>query len=556
MNSKRPNKRKISDLPFESEMQNQENKMTKISEDSVTFLSASKYQAKECGGEGNCLFLSISFLLGNKKGTSHTSIRKKACDYIEKKLCDFEGSLEYSSNPQEYLKKMRKSGVWGGHPEIKALATIVKRNIQIFESKFSSSGRHTGFQFKAQENVSKPTGAPLLLHHIPETHYQAIILYEKIEIKLDKRSSEKNSKQSSQDISRNLSNSPQFDPSIIVKREKEQRYPKRSQVCDLYNDVLQYFKSEKVDLPQTLNGKGEAFWRKRYKWKAVCEKNYMYDRGLDRIMQKEEVSYHYLPKTSSNNVLKNKKKNDQLYYCWFYIPLEKEKKLIMDHAHNNFCHNGRDRMLINIRRMGYTWFNLTKEVKLFINECSVCKFKNLKKSQNPPTTTQIIATHPGNIYQIDMVNLAQDYQTEEDKYLVVIADHFSKFGWCKSYPSKESKFVVEAIRVFFTFCGKPNILQSDNGKEFVNKEVESFLQKQGVKFVHGRPYHPQSQGMVERLNRTIQENLNVVYAKDPTTFNIRDAVNDIMRSYNSNYHTSIKMTPREAFNLDINDEND
>lgn len=205
---KNSNKRKRNDLPFEHEMEQSQNKMTKVSEDSITFLSNSKYQAKECGGGGNCLFLLISFLLGKKKGNGHKSLRKKTCDYIEKNICQFEGSLEYENNPQEYITKMRRSGVWGGHPEIKALAKILKRSIHIYESKFSKSRKLIGFQLKAQEDIINITEAPLLLHHIHETHYQVIIPHEKIEIKLKSKPAETNSNKISKENSKPQSSTP------------------------------------------------------------------------------------------------------------------------------------------------------------------------------------------------------------------------------------------------------------------------------------------------------------------------------------------------------------
>ena len=552
MKDKTSRKRKTSDLPFEAEMMKPNLKESKIEEETLNFLPSLQYKAQECGGEGNCLFLSIYYLLGSPKKSSHLKLRKAACDYIQKHIEDFAGALEYEKDPQEYLKEMRKPGIWGGHPEIKALAIILKRNILIYEYKYSKSKKCSGFCLKSTVRSTVSKGAPLLLRHIPETHYQAIVPTERIKIELNKEPTiNKIKTQDRPSLNTHNATPYRFDPQVVAKKEAYQLYPKKNQGSDFYNDVHKYFESGKTYEPPALKGKGEKFWRKRSKWKPSCEKNYAYDSKLMRILQKEEVGHQYLPTNSPSALVQ---KNENLFLSLYYIPLEIEKKSIMEFAHNQFSHNSRDRMLISIRRMGYTWWNMTKDIKQFLQECLTCKFKNLKKEKTQPTLTQIIALHPGHIYQIDMVQLAKDYQTNDEKYLIVIADHFSKFGWCKSCSSKESKSIVEAIQIFFSFCGKPKILQSDNGREFVNKEVESFLQKQDVKFLHGRPYHPQSQGMIERLNRTIQQSLNVIFAKNPSNFKINDAISDIMMNYNANYHTTIKMSPREAFNLSINNE--
>jgi transposase InsO family protein len=48
-----------------------------------------------------------------------------------------------------------------------------------------------------------------------------------------------------------------------------------------------------------------------------------------------------------------------------------------------------------------------------------------------------------------------------------------------------------------------NEVISDNGKEFCNKDVDQIIEEHGGKHITTRPYHPQSNGCVERVNYTI-----------------------------------------------------
>ena len=59
---------------------------------------------------------------------------------------------------------------------------------------------------------------------------------------------------------------------------------------------------------------------------------------------------------------------------------------------------------------------------------------------------------------------------------------------------------------FFSFIRLPSILQSDNGREFVNKLIEEVLSSWPgqVQLVSGRPRHPQSQGLVEQAHYTME----------------------------------------------------
>ena len=78
--------------------------------------------------------------------------------------------------------------------------------------------------------------------------------------------------------------------------------------------------------------------------------------------------------------------------------------------------------------------------------------------------------------------------------------------------NKSADLILLTIKHFFTFYWFPEILQLDNGKEFVNQKVENYLSKNNIKFIQWRPYHPQSQGSVEVFNKYIQNVL--IRAKD------------------------------------------
>ena len=62
----------------------------------------------------------------------------------------------------------------------------------------------------------------------------------------------------------------------------------------------------------------------------------------------------------------------------------------------------------------------------------------------------------------------------------------------------------------------PELIQSDNEKEFTDKTLYAYLEGINVKHLYGSPYHPQSQGAIEALNKTVQKSLSAAYdnAKD------------------------------------------
>ena len=75
--------------------------------------------------------------------------------------------------------------------------------------------------------------------------------------------------------------------------------------------------------------------------------------------------------------------------------------------------------------------------------------------------------------------------------------------WVYTLVSKKGELIRDNLSSIF-IIGHPNILHTDNGKEFWNKNVDNFLEKRGIKHVLGAPYHLQSQDAIETFNKSIQ----------------------------------------------------
>ena len=52
----------------------------------------------------------------------------------------------------------------------------------------------------------------------------------------------------------------------------------------------------------------------------------------------------------------------------------------------------------------------------------------------------------------------------DERYLLSIVDHFSKYGWVVVPPNKKSKTILKAIRECLKITVKPTIIQTDNGR--------------------------------------------------------------------------------------------
>ena len=85
------------------------------------------------------------------------------------------------------------------------------------------------------------------------------------------------------------------------------------------------------------------------------------------------------------------------------------------------------------------------------------------------------------------------------RLVLSVMDCFSKYCWLIPLCTKSEIEVARALCLIFREYGCPKIIHSDNGKEFVANVVASVCSNLGIAKIHGRPYHPQSQGHVESL---------------------------------------------------------
>ena len=137
--------------------------------------------------------------------------------------------------------------------------------------------------------------------------------------------------------------------------------------------------------------------------------------------------------------------------------------------------------------------NVTKKMlQLFCDLCAECLLKK-KKLRKSLVVKPIVSTDFNNRCQCDLIDM-QSQPDGEFKWILNYQDHLTKFVSLRALKSKLADEVAdELFQIFCTFSA-PEILQSDNGREFANKVVAAVIKKwPECKLVHGKPRHSQSQ---------------------------------------------------------------
>ena len=92
---------------------------------------------------------------------------------------------------------------------------------------------------------------------------------------------------------------------------------------------------------------------------------------------------------------------------------------------------------------------------------------------------------------------------------------------------------------------KPLFL-SDNGAGYRSGDFKKVLRELGLKPIHGRARHPQTQGKSERLNRRIKEKVNQLVYPSPGA--LQKALNEAIRRYNETPHEALKnVSPEDMY---------
>ena len=111
------------------------------------------------------------------------------------------------------------------------------------------------------------------------------------------------------------------------------------------------------------------------------------------------------------------------------------------------------------------------------------------------------------------------------KHLIVCIDYFSKWSEVKAVKDKSAPTVTKFLYEIICRHGCMRIQINDQGKVFVNEVSENFYEMTGTEQRITSAYHPQSNGLCERQNRTINDSFVKVLEEKPKEWpNIIDGI--------------------------------
>lgn len=210
-----------------------------------------------------------------------------------------------------------------------------------------------------------------------------------------------------------------------------------------------------------------------------------------------------------------KQKNEE----WRQVPLVEEREELIRRRHDFLGHMGIN-STADVLSKEFWWWGLTQDVRHFVSNCPACKMQRTRFDIEPEMRP--IDMEPVPFRQVG-IDLQGPYQrsTSGNNTIMVVMDYFTKFMEAIALPDKSSATVANAFtREIICRYGCPTIVISDNGTEFAGEFAE-LMKDCGIEHRHSSPGHPQTNGLTERMNRTISTALSrevAVNGEDWDTF--------------------------------------
>jgi len=197
----------------------------------------------------------------------------------------------------------------------------------------------------------------------------------------------------------------------------------------------------------------------------------------------------------------------------------------------------------------------------FVSEASIYR---LLKSHDLITSPAFVVIKAANEFKDKPTRVNQQWQTDFTYfkiigwgwyYLSTILDDYSRYviAW-KLCTTMKASDVTDTLELALEASGcdgakvihKPRLL-SDNGASYVAEELAVFLETKGMGHVRGAPYHPQTQGKIERWHQTLKNRVLLHNYFLPSQ--LEHEITQFIEYYNhERYHESINnLTPADVY---------
>ena len=188
---------------------------------------------------------------------------------------------------------------------------------------------------------------------------------------------------------------------------------------------------------------------------------------------------------------------------------------------------------------------MREDISKWCRECLLCQRRKSPQRKPRSPMQQYLVGAPMERIALDILGPLPESH-DGNKYILVIGDFFSK--WTDAWPMKnmETSTIVDIlVRQVICQWGVPMFIHSDRGTQFESELFQQLCTCLGITKTKTTAYRPQSDGMIERINRTIEEMLSKYVAENQRDWDKYLPL--VLSAYRTSTHDSTGFSPALLF---------
>ena len=186
------------------------------------------------------------------------------------------------------------------------------------------------------------------------------------------------------------------------------------------------------------------------------------------------------------------------------IPPSQDRRHLFDSAHAGlFAGHLREKKIYGTLSKHYWWMYMRRDISTWCKSCLTCATRQVGRPIRP-CLLPIPVEGPFDRVGVDVLQLPKS--SRGNQYAVVFMDYLTK--WPEVYPVRDQTAPTIARLLVEKIVCRHGKIQSDRGANFLSGLLQEMYTLLGTHMTSTTAYHPRTDGLVERFNRTLLEMLS------------------------------------------------
>ena len=181
------------------------------------------------------------------------------------------------------------------------------------------------------------------------------------------------------------------------------------------------------------------------------------------------------------------------------------------------------------------WEGINRDIEVYVKSCEPCQALR-KDKPNKEFGKWREATHPLERVHIDFFHF-------KGQTCLIFIDAYSRWLEIKVMNRTTASKVIQALDSIFCTFGYAETIVSDNGPPFDSHEFNNYARNHEIDLIHSPPYHPQSNGIVERAVQTVKSVLRKLAYEHKSHFQMTDEIENFLFTHRNSPGTEDNIIP-------------